>query len=200
MFLLSWKLAVVVISNLPWGDGALEGHPLPAAGAVWAALHQHDPHHHRVRGPGPRLRQGQRVIRSLFLFLADPGSDNVFQWGAPLSPLQYCGAENISSGFDSTEPQSRISAPDLAPALGSFIRYFEITFFGLSKRFNMVTVYKNFFSNGNILLINFFKSLVNRKERGAAICNCGSGSGKQFNFGSQLSTLAPQHWRSKSIY
>jgi hypothetical protein len=96
---------------------------------------------------------------------------------------QCCGAENISFGSNSTEPQIRI--PALAPsppAPDGSIRYLEINdLFDLSNRIKIVTIKKNFFSkfNHDFFLLSFFKSLVNDKE-----------SELQF----VVSASAPQHW------
>jgi hypothetical protein len=41
-----------------------------------------------------------------------------------------------------------------------------MTFFDQSNRIKIVTIYKNFFSNHDFFLYNFFKSVANRKEPG----------------------------------
>jgi hypothetical protein len=76
---------------------------------------------------------------------------------------QCCGAENISlgSGF------IRISAPAPAPAPAPSpdpdnssyldIDTLKITFFGLSNRIRIVTIYKNFFSNQDFFSIKFLQ-------------------------------------------
>jgi hypothetical protein len=81
-----------------------------------------------------------------------------------MSVMDPCECYIVISSF--VEPKKFISAPAPAPAPApdSFKDTLKITFFGFSNIINIVTVHKNFFSNHDFFLYNFFRPVVKRKK------------------------------------
>ncbi len=89
---------------------------------------------------------------------------------------QCCGAKNIFFGSGSTEPQIRLQVQIV------FIRYryLENYLFDLSNSNHL----QKLLQQPWFLSFKFLQVCSKSKRAGAAICNFGSGSGRQFNFGS----------------